>query len=86
MKVTSESTGFIANFIKKPIAKIGGIIEWPFVKLAGIFKSRPVDAPAAPPPVPTDGPKPGIFKKITGGLHSAWTWFINLFKKRTTTA
>ena len=39
MKVTPESTGFIANFIKKPIAKVGGIIEWPFVKLMELFKS-----------------------------------------------
>ena len=85
MKVSSESTGFIANFIKKPIAKIGGIIEWPFVKLAGIFKSKPADTPTPTPPVPTDGAKPGILKKITGGLHSAWNWFINLFKKKPTT-
>ena len=82
MKVTPDSTGFIAKFIKKPIAAIGGIIEWPFVKLAGIFKSKPTEAPA-PASTPTpDGAKPTLLKKIGGGIQSAWHWFINLFKKK----
>jgi len=82
MKVEKEATGFIAKFIKKPIAAVGGAIEWPFVKLAGIFKSKNVEEAAEdiidtpPPEIPKKGLK--AIKAWCGDKwHSLSTWVKN---------